>query len=230
MNDPLLTKLLNNRFINVKDYIIDNYVKLGLDEKEAMLLLHIYNLSNNGEQFLAINQLTKKTALKFVECSNLVFQLVQKNFIAFNMIIDENGKRKETFSLEPLYEKILDTLVNEQEKEQKQEVTDEISDLIFLIESEFGRTLSALEIEMINSWINEERYNLKLIKHALKEAVLSNAYSLKYVDRILLNWQKQNITSVEQAKEYTKTFKRYDLPKKAIEKNDEEETYVSWMK
>ena len=37
-----------------------------------------------------------------------------------------------------------------------------------------------------------------MISLALKEAVLSQAYSLRYMDRILLNWEKRNLTTVKQ--------------------------------
>ena len=216
MSVPFITKLFNNRLINVKDYIINNYKKLNLNEIEAMLLIHIFDLSESGEHFLSINQLKEKVTLTFVECSNCVFKLVQKNLIAFNMIIDDNGKRKEMFTLEPLFEKIVQDLFYEKDISVQTNIENEISNLVQFIENELGRSLSSFEIEMISSWIAEEKYDYNLIKLALKEAILANAYNLKYVDRILLNWQQRNINSVEQARDYTKTFKRYEAPKNNV--------------
>ena len=115
MSVPFITKLFNNGLKNVKNYIINNYKKLNLNEIEAMLLIHIFDLSESGEHFLSINQLKEKVTLTFVECSNCVFKLVQKNLIAFNMIIDDNGKRKEMFTLEPLFEKIVQDLFYEKD-------------------------------------------------------------------------------------------------------------------
>lgn len=54
-------------------------------------------------------------------------------------------------------------------------------------EIEFGRYLSPIEREEIASWLNLDHYMPEIIEMALREAVLSQAYSLKYVDRILLN-------------------------------------------
>ncbi len=229
MENQFITKLIKNRLINVKDYIINNYVKLGLDEKEAMCLIHIYNLSEAGEHFLSIHQLQNKMSLEFVDCSNLVYKLVQKQFIAFDMIIEDSGKRKERFTLEPFYQYIMTSLLNEKDKKRLGDMENEISDLVLFIETEFGRTLSSFEMQMIASWIKEDGYDIGLIKLALKEAIISSAYNLKYVDRILLNWQQKNIRTVEEARDYTKTFKRYEMPKKDTVKNDEE-VYVSWMK
>ncbi len=229
MTEPFIKKLIHNRIMNVKDYIINHYVKLGLDEKLAMLLIHIYHVSEKGKEFLSINALKDKMTLSFVECSNLVYKLVQKNLIAFDIVVDEKGKRKEKFTLEPLYQKIIQDIMIENDKDTKKEKESEVSELVHLIESEFGRTVSSFEIELISSWINEYHYDMGLIKLAVKEALISSAYNLKYVDRILLNWQDKNIHTVEQARDYTKTFKRYETPRKEKQMN-KEEVYVSWMK
>ncbi len=229
MTDSFIKKLIDNRLINVKDYIINNYVKLGLDEKLAMLLVHIYNLSEKGIHFLSVNQLKDKMSIDFVECADLVLKLVQLNLLNFDIVVDENGKTKEKFTLVPLYSKIVEDFRNENEVFEKVNQENETSEVIQLIEKEFGRTLSSFEIQMIGSWINDEHYDYSLIKLALKEAILSKAYNLKYVDRILLTWQQKNITTVEKARDYTKTFKRYEAPRKEIVKK-EEEVYVSWMK
>ena len=39
---------------------------------------------------------------------------------------------------------------------------------------------------MIGQWLNTDHYSPELIRLALREAVLNQAYSLKYIDRILL--------------------------------------------
>ncbi len=228
MTDPFIKKLINNRLINVKDYIINHYVELELDEVATMLLLHIYNLSEQGIQFLSINSLKEKMSIDFVRCADLVLKLVNLNLLAFDIVVDNNGKTKEKFTLEPLYQKIVKDLMQENNKIIQVNHENEASELANLIESEFGRTLSAFEIQMITSWI-ESNFDIQLIKLALKEAILSRAYNLKYVDRILLTWKQNNIKSVEQALEYTKTFKRYEAPKNNVV-NKNEEVYVSWMK
>jgi DNA replication protein len=227
MNDQFIKKLIESKVINIKDFIINHYPKLGLDEKGAMLLIHIYNLSESGQDFLSINHLTDKMAIEFVDCADLVFKLVQKNFIAFDIHVDDQGKTKEKYTLDPLFQKILTLLIQENKTMTKVQDEHEIAGLIRIIEQEFGRPLSSFEIQMITAWINESKYSIALIKLAIKEALLSNAYNLKYVDRILLNWQQKNITEVQQAQEYTKTFKRFET-KQA--QTSEQEVYVSWMK
>ena len=50
-----------------------------------------------------------------------------------------------------------------------------------------------MELQTIDSWLNTENYAPELIVLALREAVLNQVYSLKYIDKILLSWEKQNI-------------------------------------
>lgn len=230
MTDKFIKRLIDTKAINIKEYIINNYVNLGLDEKSAMLLIHIYNFKENGIDFLSINNLTSKMSIEFVECSNLVLSLVQRQFISFDLEVDDFGKTKEKYTLTPLYEKIF-MLINQDSQEiVKENEGNQVVELIHIIETEFGRTLSSFEIQIITSWINEYRFSFDLIKLAIKEALLSNAYNLKYVDRILINWNKKNIVSVEDAKAYTKTFKRFEYKKENPIPIEEQEVYVSWMK
>nr|WP_290123138.1 DnaD domain protein [Apilactobacillus ozensis] len=61
------------------------------------------------------------------------------------------------------------------------------------MEQEFGRSLSPIELETISQWMDSDNYSFEMILLALKESVLNQVRSLKYMDRILLNWEKSNI-------------------------------------
>ncbi|MFU1892569.1 DnaD domain-containing protein, partial [Enterococcus faecium] len=67
------------------------------------------------------------------------------------------------------------------------------------VEQNFGRPLSPIEMEMIKQWQTEDSYPDDLIQLALKEAVLNQAFSLKYMDRILLSWERKGIKTKNQA-------------------------------
>lgn len=210
MNNSLMLKLIKENLFNVKDYLINNYKRMGLNEQEVLMLIHIYNISLTGENFLSIYQLQDKMTLEFVECSNLVYQLVQKNFLAFEMEIDEKGKRKEKFTLEPLFNAILKDLHIENVNLINKQVDLTISSLISILESEFGRTLSPLEMEMIKMWFEQENYDSEIIKLAIKEALIAGAYNLKYIDRILINWRQRNLNTKEEVQDYLNSLKRYE--------------------
>lgn len=98
--------------------------------------------------------------------------------------------------------------------------TDNSSNNIFLvIEQNFGRTIAPLECEEINTWLKD--FSEELIVYAVKIAVLNNACSVKYVSRILYEWQKKNITTVVQAQKENESFKQ----KKNSNKTDERDKW-----
>ena len=91
-------------------------------------------------------------------------------------------------SLNNLYN-ILASFIVEDEVVSVQE--EKSSSLIYeKIEQEFGRPLSPIEYETIRGWI-EDNVDESLIYEALKEAVLNNVYSLKYIEKILYEWGKK---------------------------------------
>ena len=97
----------------------------------------------------------------------------------------ENKKMKEYLSLEVLYEKVLlETIENIEEKEETN------SKIYETIEKELGRTLSPIEYETISGWLNSN-ITEEMIKEALKEAVLNGVRNLKYIDKILYDWNKK---------------------------------------
>lgn len=88
----------------------------------------------------------------------------------------------------------------------------------------FGRTFNSIENETLGYWLQD--YPVELIKEAVKEAVLNNAYSLKYIETILISWEKQKLTTVAMVREHQqkrkgKNGKQSNVPK--IESNSEVE-------
>lgn len=79
--------------------------------------------------------------------------------------------------------------------------------LFYIFEQEFGRPLTPMEVDMINGWLDQDQYPKPLILTALKEAVFAGKINFRYIDRILLDWNRNNIHTVEQAKEYTQKFR-----------------------
>lgn len=100
-----------------------------------------------------------------------------------------------------------------------------------LFEKELGRLLSPMEIETLNMWIDQDKYDETLIKHGLREAVISGKLNIKYIDRILLNWKRNGVKSVEQAREYSKNFKgSAEKPKITERELDNNTPRYNWLK
>lgn len=63
-------------------------------------------------------------------------------------------------------------------------------------EEQFGRILAPAEIELIKSW----DYSEEIIKLAVDETVLNQVNSIKYTDKILYEWDKQGLKTVNDIK------------------------------
>ncbi len=85
-----------------------------------------------------------------------------------------------------------------QNDEEKSEV--DFNTLFQQIEQAFARPLSPFEMETLNQWLDVDKHDLSVIQAALDEATSQNKLSFKYMDRILLNWKKNNVKTIEDSK------------------------------
>ena len=104
-------------------------------------------------------------------------------------ILETYSKICEKISLEPFYQNMV---LQEKEKEKKQTETD----IFTIFENEFGRTLSPVDYEIINAWI-EKGYSEDLIVAALKEATYNGVNNLRYIDKVLYEWHKKGIKNAQ---------------------------------
>lgn len=63
-------------------------------------------------------------------------------------------------------------------------------------QEQFGRTLAPAELELIKSWT----YSEEIIKLAVDETILNQVNSIKYTDKILYEWDKQGLKTVNDIK------------------------------
>ena len=98
------------------------------------------------------------------------------------------------------------------------------SDVYSLFESEFGRTLSPTETQIISYWIVSDIPE-DLIKEALKEAVLSGVHNMRYIDKILFEWTKKGYKEVSDIKRKTEKEEKIEEIYDYDWLNDKEENY-----
>lgn len=105
-------------------------------------------------------------------------------------------------------------------KENKEEEEYIEKNIFELIENNLGRTLSPIEYEIISSW----DYDYEIIELAVKEAVLHNAKTIKYIDRIIFNWKQNKVETLEDATKYLEEFSN------KVKKPKEEKEVVNYYK
>ena len=116
--------------------------------------------------------------------------------------------QKYELKLEKDYAKPMLSQYSIEENRIEENSIDKYSNIYEYIENNFARTLSPIEYEEISQWEDND-----LTRYAIKQAVLNGAYSIKYISKILYNYEKAGIKTVQQAQEKEKKFKN----KKQIE-------------
>ncbi|GGC83517.1 DnaD domain protein [Enterococcus wangshanyuanii] len=192
----------------VSNLVIENYQKIGLTDEEFLFWLQLFRSQAKGDLFPDLAEISQIMNKPMEVIYKLLNQLISRGFLIIQTKQNEQGQMIDTYDLLPIFEKI--SLLQEKQIEQEQEHSSEesIKQLYQGFEKEFGRRLSPIELEMIGQWLETDHYQPELIRLALREAVLNQAYSLKYIDRILLAWERKNITTKEQVAEDQKRRKQ----------------------
>lgn len=198
--------LLKENNMNVPRILIYYYKKLKLTEKELIVLIYIIN-----EKDLNFNPKEISTNLNFSlpEILEIIDSLSTKDFIKIELK-KVNNIREEFINLDNFYNKIAYLIVSEENiNEEKQ------STVFDLFEKEFGRTLSPMEYEIINGWIDAP-FSEELIKSALKEATYNGVSNLRYIDKILYEWKKKGIVSKEDIEKDRTQFQNKKIEAKPL--------------
>lgn len=196
-------------------------INAGTTSINNLILLHLQDLEMSSDEFLlycnlkmfqeqqvffpSTQQLITNTGFSEGKIYQLVQSMIQKHFIKIDSQTVKGQKYQDYYDLSPIYQ----VLLGEQLNSHTSANLNDIQTLFQKIEVEFGRPLSPIEQQTIQAWIVDDHYSVPLIMLALKEAVLNQAYSLKYMDRILLNWEKNNIKTPEQLQNYNKRLEGY---------------------
>lgn len=198
LNEDLFKEWLKSGNVTISTLLLETYKQFGLTNDNLVFLIQLKSFVDQGDGFPDISLIAERMQISRESAFKEVHSLINKNVLAIDTKAGEDGKSKDEFSFDLLWEKVLICL--KQNKNEKNQMQTEIDskELYQLFEKEFGRPLSPIEIQTLNMWIDQDNYKPELIQMALREAVLSQVYSLKYIDRILLSWEKKNIKSKDQ--------------------------------
>ena len=202
MKNNKLIDIFKSGNIVIPIYLIKNYKKLNLNLEEFIFLMYLYNL---GDKFLFDpNRFANDLNIEMMNVMNYIGILTDKKLIRVEVIKNEKNVMEEVVLLEDFYNKLTYLTIEEVNN------TDISNSNIFeIIEKEFGRTLSPMEIEIIKAWI-ENNTSEELIKEALKEATFNGVSNLRYIDKILYEWGRKKVTCVEDVERLRKERNKKD--------------------
>ena len=204
MNSKVIDLLKSKNYV-VSDFLIKNYKVWNLDVDEFIILIYLMNSSNLVCDYKLISS---ELGMDLELVMNKINELSIKKLLEIKLLKNSSNKLEEQISLDLLYNKVFMQIIDVKEEEDK-------SNIYSVFESELGRTLSPIEYELINGWL-ECNYKEEIILAALKEAVFNGVNNFRYIDKILSEWSKKGIDSIDKVeknkKEYKKTTQKVEVP------------------
>lgn len=182
-----------------------------LRANEKILYGEISALTNaNGECFASNTYFAKLYEVAPQAISKWIKDLEEKNYIQIDYI--KQGKEIKQRKIKIIgINKYLEGYQQKIKENKEEEERKYIKENIFeLVENNLGRTLSPIETEIIGTW----DYEYEIIELAVKEAILHNAKTIKYIDRIIFNWKQNKVETIEDAKKYLEEFSNKVKPRK----------------
>lgn len=212
LKTKLMEQIQNNNHYTIPKYVFTYVKELNLDMNSLILLIYLINNDNNT--IFDYKKIAQEINLDENEIFEAITLLKNKKLLSIEMKENESGILEERINIDSFYEIIFSKMLNDNEKKKMD------NSLFDSFEKEFGRTLSPIEYEIINSWI-ESKIDEGLIMSALKEAVFNGVNNLRYIDKILYDWNKKGIKKVSDLDNNIKEEEN---------KNDNEELYdYDWL-
>ncbi len=165
--------------------LVENYKELGLNEKELVTLLLIYDAQEESPSLITAEQLILKMTLQEKEINDILVQLIAKKYLAYETV----GNILVT-SLNPTKERIIKWFRREMFSSEEENILaleeDQNAEVFQAFEAKLGRTLSSFEIDAIHSWF-KEGVTKDMILETLNEYYKKKGrVSIKEVDKAIL--------------------------------------------
>lgn len=206
MQDSTIYDWIKDGFTLVPNKLFNDYHRLNISSDEMILIIFMMCQINQGQSLEDISLTSKHLGWSQSKLHEVLNSLMNQGFLEIELIENDQGKKMDHYTLRPLFEKLDEEHYQKISVSESPTTQEKERSLVAIFEDEFGRTLSQIELETLFTWTQKEGYSEDLIYLALKQAVLNGALSLKYIDRILLNWTKNNIHTVEAAQREIERF------------------------
>jgi DNA replication protein len=209
MSKKSILRWMKEGQIAIPTALLSQYKDMKLNEEELVLLLHVLSYIEKGNDFPTPMELSSSMTITAAECAERLRKLIQKGFIEIIADSTKDGIRFEKYSLDPLWDKLISSFLLEEKQNETMNQQQEEKDIYTSFEQEFGRPLSPFECETLAMWIDEDQHDSVIIKAALREAVISGKLNFRYIDRILFEWKRNGVKTIEQAKNQGRKFRQY---------------------
>lgn len=216
-------KEIVKEFLKRKNLVVaDSIIQVSLQEELSLpsFLVLVY-LENSFSKRFEIELISQVLSMDMNDAMEAFNTLVLKGFVSLDSVKDEMGRFIEVVQLDGLYNKILEVATEKKEKGTKE-------DIFKVFERELGRTISSMELELINGWlisgVSEE-----IILGALREAVYNGVSNFRYIDKIIYEWEKKGFKTMDDVKKHMRNRREEKSKDKELSKKEQEILDYDWL-
>lgn len=153
-------------YINRRDWILENQGSLKLSS-DALLITLMIDFMNDNHEEISLETLSNRCGLEVLEVDEVIQGLINTSIL--KVAVTNN---KVSFNIDNLFK---NGVIYEHVDE----------DIFKVFETEFGRLLTQVELQLLNKWLR--LYSEDEILDALRSAMIYKKMSMQYINAILVN-------------------------------------------
>lgn len=190
----------------ISNLLVHHYKQIGLTTAQLVLYLQFKSYQDQGTMNPDVRVIAKNLGTSETQVFNQLHQMITNKLVKQGMRKLPDGKEDAIYDFTPLLNKL--ALLEDQTTTavQEEETQNSRQQVFAELESEFGRPLSSMELQIVNDWLDKDNYSTAMIELALRQAVMNSALNLKYMERILQSWAHQGLRTKRDINEHERQF------------------------
>ena len=213
-----MIKILSSKKMVLNTYLVKVALDNNLSLNEFLVLVYFDNCFHST---LDIELICNTLGLDDASVMEAFNALVVKGLVNIESSKDIENRMQEVVTLCGVYDLICDDVEEVTQKEVK-------TDIFKVFESELGRTISSMELELINGWLSNGTPE-ELVLGALREAVYNGVTSFKYIDRIIFEWEKKGFKTMDDVNKHLMSRRESKSKSESINLKEQEVADYDWV-
>jgi DNA replication protein len=213
-----LIKILSSKKMVLSTYLVKVALSAKLSLNEFLVLVYFDNSFNSTLDIELIGNTLGLDETSIMEAFN---GLMIKGLVNIETCKDLENRMQEVVTLCGVYDLVYDDVEEVTQEEVK-------TDIFKVFEKELGRTISSMELELINGWLTTGTSE-ELILGALKEAVYNGVANFKYIDRIIYEWDKKGFKTMDDVSKHMMSRREKKSSNESISKKEQEVADYDWV-
>ena len=213
-----LYKVLNSKKLVISEYLIKVALSNNLNLIEFLVLVYYDNSFSNVFDVDLISSTLGIDVNLAMEAFN---SLMVKGLVTLESVKDVENRLNEVVRLDGVYASVIENTEVETNEDIK-------VDVFKSFEKELGRTMSPMELELINGWLISGTSE-DIILGALREAVYNGVSNFRYIDKIIYEWERKGFKSMDDVSNYMMSRRDDKSKDKVISKKEQEIVDFDWL-